>query len=146
MKQELFKQLIEEQEDILKNLQSAEATVASDADLAEGETMDMEDMSHQGESQDMARFYSDVQEDNKQLIQLLERLSTHQSDKIEPGAVVVTDDMIFVIGIAVPNTTFDGKKVIGVSEGSRVYHSNENRTLSDGLLLGEHTKTIVAIH
>ena len=145
MKEELFKQLISEQEAIVEQLEKAQKRETSDADLEEGATIDPDDQSHQTQSTDMATFYEDMQGDNKAMILELKSTMTLTKSVVEHGALVETENLLFVIGIPVTSTSFQGRKVVGVSPRSPVFLQNENRTSADHFLLNERSLVIISI-
>lgn len=145
IKQELFNQLISEQEEIIAQLDKAQARRTNDADLEEGATVDPDDQSHQSQSNDMATFYGGMKDDNKSIVLELKETISVAKEKVEHGAVVETEDIIFVIGISIPTTTFKGKKVLGVSAQSPVFMQNEHRNAAEQFVLKNKHFDILSI-
>ncbi|MCB0687475.1 MAG: hypothetical protein KDC53_13160 [Saprospiraceae bacterium] len=146
MKKELFKQLISEQQAAIAELNQAQNRSSNDADLEEGATMDPDDQSHQNQSTDLATFYGEMKTDNKAIIHELERAMDKKLEDVAYGAIVETEKIYFIIGIAVPNTTYQGKKVVGVSAHSPVFRDNENRTAKEKFILNERLLKIISIN
>lgn len=145
MKTEIFEKLIRKQEKIIEDLKKSISSKRDAADLDENETQDMEDYSHQDEFNSLVIALQEQLVAAQVELDDLKEYKNYKVDSFTKGALIETEDAIFIVGPSVRRIEYNDKNVICVSDASPVYAQNEGRSLKDGMLLNDKTNKILQI-
>ncbi len=142
-KKDIKEQLIAHQEKLINDLNTMLSHYKEGADLDEQDTHDPEDFSHQGEwskaSFDLTQRVKHAQDE----LELLKSIPLEPSDTVGQGSVVITDNMAFVIGAAIPPFTYLDKKIVGISTRAPIYAMMRGKEKGDTFTFG---KVVYSIH
>lgn len=145
-KESILKHLISEQKQVIEDLKTEIDNRRSAADIDEEDTIDDDDFAQQEVNKDFVRRFRDQLDVAQSDLATLKSFIHKESNKIEPGALVDTDNFCIVVGVSVKNSKYDGKKVICMSEEAPAYEKNKNKKEGDELELGQKMVTIKNIY
>ncbi|MEP7321141.1 MAG: hypothetical protein ABI761_04445 [Saprospiraceae bacterium] len=118
----ILEKLISHHEQLVTELNKTILDLSAEADLPENETVDIEDSSYQNYASDMRLHYNELLTNS---INDLEKLKSYEglsTREVGPGALVVTDPVMFFIGVATPRLHLKTyQTLIGISPGSDMY-------------------------
>lgn len=145
-KQEVFDIIINKQQELVAELEKSYKSYLEEADIDENETKDLDDMSHQDVATDMRnRAYEQYINANNDL-EALQRFQQSSRDTATSGAMVETEDKIFILGIAFKSIDEKVKKeIFGVSSLSPAYQEMEGKKKGDSFTLGKQQYKIKSI-
>lgn len=144
MKKEILDAILAALEKDSKAYQSDLQTLATD-NLDVNEQIEIDDISQKDQSTDIA---NDLQ---AHAAILADKINTVESFKnisradCGPGALVETDDMYLLIGVALPPLHVNNKKVAGVTEDARIYSSLLGKSKGDSIQLGDKSYTVLSV-
>jgi len=121
LKEEIRNQIIEIQKKELKGLQQMLKTYSEAADLDEESTLDPDDFSQQNQNFESADNLSKRIARAKQTIDSFLNLPVAGLQKVEPGALVLTDSLNFYIGISTKQFQYEKKAYFGLNTDAPVY-------------------------
>lgn len=145
MKSDIIAQLIDQQEQAIKELEIAYKRQMEDADLDETNTIDDDDYSQQSAGMDLVSFYQDQRQIAERNIANLKQYQFMSNNKVGEGALVTTNDKKYLFGAPFKNLKYGDTEVIGISVDSPAYKNNEGKVVDQMLKLGEHEKQIQSI-
>ncbi|MCH2234280.1 MAG: hypothetical protein MK078_08505 [Crocinitomicaceae bacterium] len=121
-KEELFKAILAQKEELLKAIKSSVATYDSGMDLDEEDTRDPEDFSHQTESGEMKHVSEDHRDMLQNEIDHIKGMDLSPKEHVAQGSLVVTENAEFLIGISFNH--FENKPNLhGAGQDSPVYNA-----------------------
>lgn len=144
-KQLLIQELISIQNDLIHNLSTILENYKAGADIDEEDTRDPEDFSHQGEWTKASQELTTRIEHAKEDLNLIKNISLHTIETIAPNAVVKTNDLNFIVGVAVPPFTFSNEKYVGISTLAPIYQIMKGKKKGDSFAFGNHSYTIADV-
>lgn len=145
MKEEIIQLLIDQQEQVIKDLETEIKNRQAAADIDEDDTIDADDFAQQEVNKDFVRRIRDQVVVASEDLLTLQRFVHRKSTQVEPGALIVTKDFFILVGVSVKNYVFNDKKVISMSEEAPAYHANEEKKKGELLQLGENKVKIIDI-
>ncbi len=125
LKEKIRNQIIEIETEELKGLQQMLKTYSEAADLDEESTLDPDDFSQQNQNFESADNLTKRIARVKQMIDSFLNLPTEGFEKVEPGALVLTDSLNFYMGISTKQFQQDGKTFIGINTDAPIYKALE---------------------
>lgn len=144
-KKQIKEILIARQENLISELKTSMARYDEVQDIDENATHDPEDYSHQDESRDLKRTMEEKIRYAESTLNYLQRLPTDKMDKVEPGAIVVTDGPAFHFSVASEQFEMNGKKLIFISEEAPIASILKQKSVGDTIELGPNTHRIESI-
>ncbi len=145
-KQTLKQHFVELQNQVILNTKDKLSSVMSMADIDESDTIDPEDFSHQAEATEMKLLFTEKLSRAENELRQLENLDVSGKSKVEPGALVITDELTFFIGHAAMPSDFDGMRVVGISTDSPIYSVMSNKTEGDSFEYADNKYKIKGIY
>jgi hypothetical protein len=146
MEKTIVKQhLIEQQEALIADLKTAIRNLTGVSDLDEGESILIDDLSHQGETQDLVLRMRQQLDNAQNELDHLNRLPTDPSDEALEGALVITDKAILYIGISAMHSTIGNHEVIGISTQSPIFCAMHGKKAGEQFRMGKKIYTIKEI-
>lgn len=131
-KAKILEKLIFHHEQLVVELNKTIQDLSLEADLPEGETVDLEDASHQNLSSDMKQHYEALVANSQRDLDKLRSYIDIPMDTIGPGALVVTDHVMFFIGVATPKLHLkDYPVLVGISTDSDIFKVLQNKNTGD---------------
>lgn len=137
-RQEIIKQIVEEQEKAVASLEKTVAEYQSASDLDESEPRDMEDLSHQDEAKDMQLRYETMLAEAQNNLALLKS----ETEAAPAGSLVDLGDKILFLGASAPKFEIDGKEIISVSPEAPIFSELKDKKKGDKIKLGDDSFTI----
>lgn len=131
LKETIKNQIIEIEKADLNGLKEMFATYKESADLDEESTIDPEDYSQMTQSQESAKGLEVRINRQKQMIDSFLNLDFGPKEKVEPGALVLTETLNFFIGITANMFDYEGKKYIGLNTEAPIYSALEGAKAGD---------------
>jgi len=120
-KEEVIQKLVSTQKRVISDLETSYNRLKADADIDENETRDPEDFSRQTESGEMARRFKFKILKAQNDLEYLEKLEVHTGNEIAEGSLVVTDSLIFFVGISIQPIDQEGRHIVSISTKSPIY-------------------------
>lgn len=131
LKEQIKNQIIEIEMSDLNGLREMYASYKESADLDEESTLDPDDYSQMNQSQESALGLEVRINRQKQMIDSFLNLDFGSKEKVEPGALVLTETLNFFIGITANMFDFEGKKYIGLNVEAPIYSALEGAKAGD---------------
>ncbi|HNR09192.1 MAG TPA: hypothetical protein PKM27_17860 [Saprospiraceae bacterium] len=145
-KKKILQQIRNHQEAMISELKATIQNLEHEADLPEGEVIDPEDASFQSASMEMLSHYRTLLVNAENDLYKLNNLSEVETDRVAPGALVVTDEILLYIGIPVKSIPMSGgRTLIGVSPDSEIVNQLEAKKTGDAFDFGDTTLVIRSI-
>ncbi|MFA7445029.1 MAG: hypothetical protein WCY89_03720 [Flavobacteriaceae bacterium] len=114
------------------------------ADLDEESSLGHEDFAKQDESRESARSLKIRINRAQHLLDTFKKLDFSKKTKVEPGALVKTDSLNFMIGIASAIFEYEGQNYIGLNTDAPIYQALQTAKTGDKIAFGREYQ-IVAI-
>lgn len=144
-KKEIKEEVISYQQDILHALKQTRDSYNEVSDLDENETRDMEDFSHQNESNELKRRLDiQIQKAENELNYVM-KLSDDTTSLVGPGSLLVTDGPAFYISIPSHSFEVEGKRIICLSEEAPIASVLMHKKVGETIKLGKQSHEITDI-
>jgi hypothetical protein len=130
---------------IIKDLKNRISSNKEQIALDNNDTIDPEDYSHQNELSEMDELLSIQLEKALAEKSKLESIDFQAKDKIEVGAIVTTDQFVFVIGIATIPFHVKDQQYVGISTDAPIYTFMKGKIKGDNFQYGNNHYKIVSI-
>ena len=130
-KETIKAKLFEVQNSIVKELEEKIATSHSMVDVDEDDTLDPEDFSHQYESGELESLMKVQLLNAKMDLSRLNKMDFSSKDSVTDGALVQTNKFNFIIGFSTVPFDIENDHIIGISHGSPIFSSMENKKQGD---------------
>ena len=121
LKEEIRRQIIENEEMELKGLKDMHATHTDAADIDEESSLGYEDFAKQDESRESAKQLLIRINGAQEALDNFVSLGFGSKTVVEPGALVLTDSLNFYIGISATMFTYENKSYIGLDVEAPIY-------------------------
>lgn len=145
-KKKIINQILNHQEAVISELKATIQNLEHEADLPEGEVIDPEDTSYQSSSIEMLSHYRTLLVSAENDLYKLNNLAEVETNRVMPGALVVTDEILFFIGIPMKSITMPGgRQLIGVSPDSEIVSQLESKQSGDTFDFGDTSLLIRSI-
>lgn len=145
-KKHIIDQILTRQEAVIREFNATIQNLEHEADLPEGEVIDPEDTSFQSTSIEMLSHYRTLLVNAENDLYKLNNLAGVEADRVMPGALVVTDEILFFIGIPMKSITLPGgRQLIGVSPDSEIVGQLESKKAGDSFDFGDTRLVIRSI-
>lgn len=131
LKEIIKNQIIEIEKADLTALKEMYASYVEAADLEDESTPDPEDFSQKTQNQESALGLEVRINRQKQMIDSFLNLDFGPKEKVEPGALVLTETLNFFIGITANMFDFEGKKYIGLNTEAPIYTALQGSKAGD---------------
>src|SRR5690606_32836603 len=115
------------------------------ADLDEDTSLSSEDFAQQDQFRESAKGIEVRITQAKAALDNFLNLDHGSKDKVEPGAMVLTDSLNFYIGISASMFEYDGKKFIGLEPNAPVYAAIQDAKKGDSVSFNQHQYEILEI-
>jgi hypothetical protein len=143
----LFKEvLLKKQETVIQEFIEKIETVHSMVDLDEENTMDPEDFSHQYESGEMEQLIRVQLSKAKSNLERIRSMNFDQKKSVGVGAIVMTNNLNFFIGMATVPFKFENNDFIGISLESPIFPMMAGKVVNDSFSYGGKNYTIESIY
>ncbi|MGI9527934.1 MAG: hypothetical protein ACR2MS_12575 [Weeksellaceae bacterium] len=142
MRKEILDVIIDKQKELIQNLIQSLETYNSNTDLDEESTIDLDDQSHQADTQDLKIEMNQKLQMEQNDLKAIQSLRLRESDEVREGAVIETKDNIYFVGFAFSPIKHKGKNIFGISTLAPAYQLNQGKKKGDTLILG-NTETII---
>ncbi|MEO7523122.1 MAG: hypothetical protein ABIT58_03465, partial [Ferruginibacter sp.] len=144
-KQEVLNICIQKQEEQVKNFDSRVNSIKSDVNVNDDSASQTED--RQAGTAEMLSIYQNEQVVSVADLQYLKSLSELADCSIvQPGALVITLEIVFFIAISTEKFTIDGHNVIGISVNAPIYEVMEGLSKGDSFNFNEMEYLIEEIY
>lgn len=145
LKEEIRNQIIENEKNELKGLESMYKTHAAAADLDEESSLSSEDFAQQDQSRESARGLELRIEQAKTALDYFISLDHGSKAEVEPGALVMTGSLNFYIGISATKFEYEDKAFIGLEPDAPIYQAFLNAKVGDEIEFNENKYKILEI-
>ncbi len=145
LKQEIRNQIIENEKEELRGLQQMLKTYSEAADLDEESTLDPEDFSQQNQNFESADNLTKRIARAKLAIDNFLNLPVKEFNKVEPGALVLTDSLNFYVGISASKFTHEGKTFLGLNIDAPIYSAFAGTKAGDDVVFNGQEYKILEI-
>lgn len=145
MKKDIINLIKAHQEEIIQSISKELSAIQNYADIDEDDTIDPEDLSHQTEAKEMRIYLQNQLENAQNELKFIEKNSLNTLDKVDIGAVVYTQEMIFFIGVALVPFKLDDKTILGISNKAPIYTLMKNKQKGDKFTFANKTYEILDI-
>lgn len=146
IKTKIIEQLIKLQEDVVNDIKTTMSERNTAADLDEDSTRDADDFAQQEINKDFARKFVEQLEIAEEELKDLKHFKFQKNETVKPGALIETNDFYILVGASVLNSTYNGKKVVCMSENAPAFEINQGKKKSEELILGNSKKEILSIY
>jgi|688.fasta_scaffold83525_3 hypothetical protein len=134
---ELKEKMISIQNDLILNLEKTLNDYNTGADLDEDNTLDIEDLSHQDEFNDIRNSLSSRYKNAKTDLENLKDMNFDESNSIEKGAIVQLNKLNYVIGIAIPKFKLHDKTYVGISENAPIIKHMKSKNIGESFMFND---------
>jgi len=145
MKKEILDAILGELKHNSKAYLAGQQTLNTDIDLDENALVEIDDISQKDQATDISEDLLIPAASLDNLINAVKNFQTVSKNTLGPGALVETREMYLLIGVALPPLQVNGKKVIGVTEGGRIYPSLQGKKQGDKFELGNRSFLILSV-
>lgn len=145
LKETIKNQILENEKADLDALKKMHDIYASAADLDEESSLGNEDFAKQEESRESARSLEARINRAQNLLDNFSRLDFGPKSKIEAGALVLTDSLNFLIGIASASFEYGGKNYIGLNTDAPIYEVFRGAKAGDKVVFNQKEYTITEV-
>lgn len=136
---------MEQQSVLVGELKEQTKTLHTMVDIDESDTIDPEDYSHQYESQEMEQMIQAQLRRASRGLEVLASLDISPKNKVETGAVIETESLLFLIGYATIPFEMDSKRLVGISTKSPIYALMKDKQQGDTFSYSGNEYTISSI-
>lgn len=134
-----FEQLCSELNNTLLNLKA-------EAALTEDETVNMDDASYQNHAVEMIEHYQNLLNNSSAELKKLQSYEKIICHTIQPGALVITEELMIFIGVATPKLHLkDHQILIGISEESPLYKNMHGKKIGEFIPMDDKSLKIRSI-
>lgn len=145
-KQSLFQHISQTLSEKIKSLQAditdLQKGIAEDSKSSAGDKFET---AREMAQQELVKLNTQLNEQQR-LKGLVDNQSAESSDKVQPGAVIQTNKGLFLIGIPIGNSSFEGKPIIGIGLGAPLGQLLLNKKKSDEIFFNNQQFIIEAIY
>lgn len=144
MKKKILDAIINELSNSAKAYRSGLQTLDTD-NLDVNDLVEIDDISQKDQSTDIS---DDLQVQAATLDNTIDTLKSYEAisrNELSPGALVETTEMYLLVGVSLPPVQVNGKKVIGVTEGGRIYPSLQGKKKGEKFELGTRSFSILSV-
>ena len=128
----ILEKLINHHEQLVIELNKTLLDLAEESNLTVDETIDLEDSSYQDYSSDMKLHYDALLSNSLKDLEKLKSFVEASTHEVVPGALVVTDQLLFFIGVATPKLHIkDYQTLIGISIDSEMFMLLKSKQAGD---------------
>jgi hypothetical protein len=139
--QEMREQKIRLILELKENVKSAKNMV----DLDESDIIDPEDLSHQFEGGEIQHLFEEQLFRAEEDLLNLKYIDFSHKDRVQPGAVVYTENFNFIIGIPSMPFQFNDKQYVGISTESAIFNQMKGKQQGDEFTHASNSYTIKEI-
>lgn len=137
LKETIKNRILENERADLEALKGMHAIYAGATDLDEESSLGYEDFAKQDESRESARSLEARIARAEGILNAFLQVDFGAKSKVEPGALVITDSLSFLIGIASATFEHEGKSYIGLNVDAPIYTALEGATAGDEVMFNE---------
>ncbi|WP_136666987.1 hypothetical protein [Flavobacterium sp. H122] len=141
----ILENIIKHQTQLLKTLEESVALYKTTSDIDEENTIDPEDLSHQGEAKEMQLHLEERIKTEKTTIQELEKFKNSIQENIQEGALIETGTAFIYLGAALNPFEYEAKEVYCISSDSPLAKSLFHKKTGDNFKIGDTNHTILNI-
>lgn len=145
-KHELLDTLVKEQEERIKGLRTMYENYKAGADLDEEDIRDLDDFSHQDEWEQASSALMRRIQEAEDSLKSLKKMPIIHSKKVEKGAVVEVNKILYFVGYPLPKTFYHNSTVFGISEEAPIFLAMKDLQEGDTYELNHQTFTIHKIY
>lgn len=145
LKETIKNQIFENEKADIEALKKMHKIYADSADLDEESSLGNEDFAKQDESRESARSLEVRINRTQNLLDNFSKIDFGQKDKVEEGALVLTNSLNFLIGIASALFEYEGKSYIGLNTDAPIYEVLRGAKTGDKITFNEKEYTITEI-
>lgn len=145
IKEDIKKELLAHQEHLIEDLTAMLDNYKSGADLDEEDVNDPEDLSHQAESTTKVYELNARIDHAKADLAFITKIPLDVMTEIGEYAVVKTNALNFIVGVAIPPFEFDNHKYVGISTKAPIYQIMKGKKKGDVFNFGKHHYEIEAV-
>lgn len=109
------------QTNLVRDFENSIQSLKEDSDLDEDALKDAEDFSHQSQSKELERRLREQLNTAKADLSFIKNYSSAPCQKVQVGALVITNKNNFYICISYPALKIDDKQFIGISDKAPIY-------------------------
>ncbi|RQP08679.1 MAG: hypothetical protein EAS48_09605 [Chryseobacterium sp.] len=136
-REKIIEAISEELQKSLKSLQDRVNTVDDAADLDEEAVRDYDDFSQQDQYSDTRHLLTRQLHAAENDLANVKKYAENSYDSVAPGAIVITDERIFMADVSFPPFEIDGKQIASFSTEAPVYQENEGKQKGDTFVMGD---------
>lgn len=145
LKETIKNRVLEGERADLEALKGMHAIYKGATDLDEESSLGYEDFAKQDESRESARSLETRINRAEELLNVFLQVDFGAKSKVEPGALVITDSLSFLIGIASAAFEHEGKSYIGLNTDAPIYAALEGVESGDEVIFNEKRYKILDI-
>lgn len=145
LKEEIRKHILETERADLAALNSMHELSAKAADLDEESPLGYEDFAKQEENRESARSLAIRIDRAQDILNTFLQLDFGVKSKVEPGALVVTDSVSFLIGMASAAFEYQSRHYIGVNIDAPIYTALVDAKIGDNIVFNNKKYKILDI-
>ncbi|MXV38427.1 hypothetical protein GO491_07005 [Flavobacteriaceae bacterium Ap0902] len=146
MRKEILDIIEDRQKQLVHNLKNALATYDSSTDLDEESTIDLDDLSHQADTQDLKNEMFQKLNMEEDDLKQIRTLRLREAEVVKEGAVIETKDAFYFVGFTFSPISHEDKKIFGLSLNAPAYQANKDKKKGDSLVLGNTETQIINIY
>lgn len=144
-KQQVLDICIQKQEEQVQNFDSRVESMKSDINSKTYSASQSED--RKAGKIEMLRIYEKEQAFSKADLDYLKDLDAANTyTKVEPGALVVTDQLVFFVAISTEKFELEGKTVVGISARAPIYKAMQGLANGESFKFNESEYLIEALY
>ncbi len=145
LKETIKNRILENELVDLEALKGMHAIYMGATDLDEESSLGYEDFAKQDESRESARSLEARIARAEDLLNAFLKVDFGTKSKVEPGALVVTDSLSFLIGIASAAFEHDEKSYIGLNTDAPIYTALEGAKSGDEVVFNQKKYKILDV-
>ena len=136
LKEIIKNQIVKNEQTDLDALKKMYEIYSGAADLDEESSLGHEDFAKQDESRESARSLKIRINRAQQLLDGFTKIDFKPKTQVEPGALVKTDSLNFMIGIASAMFEYEGKSYMGLNTDAPIYEVLRKAKIGDSIDFG----------
>lgn len=144
-KEKIREQIIENEKNELKGLKEMYQIHAEAADIDEESSLSSDDFVTQDQNRDSAKVLEVRIQQLKSELDYFLNLDISPKNKVELGALVMTDSLNFFVGISTSMFQLDGKNYIGIEVNAPIYGALKDAQAGDEVSFNDKKYKILEV-
>lgn len=146
LKDKIREMIIENERKELEGLKEMYRIHIKASDLDEDTSLSSEDFAQQDQSRESAKSIEARISQAKAALDHFLNLDHGARDRVEPGALVLTDSLNFYIGISASLFEYQNKRFIGLEPNAPIYAALKDAKAGDEVSFNRHNYKILEVH